>query len=54
MTQTQLQQLLSYCENCQREGWYYGNKRQFENRHAKIKAKIEAVMYGTDGDEESR
>ena len=36
MTQTQLQQILSYCDHAEREGWYYGNKEQFVARHAAI------------------
>ena len=36
LTQTQLQQLISYCEAAERDGGYYGNKAQFVARHAAI------------------
>jgi hypothetical protein len=36
MTQTQICQLLSYCEHAEREGWYYGNQAQFISRHNAI------------------
>lgn len=39
-TKTELEQLYSYCEDREREGWYYGNKKQFENRHESIKKKL--------------
>lgn len=32
-----LQQLLNYIEDRDREGWYYGNKDQFEKRHIELK-----------------
>lgn len=31
-----LDQILSYCEAADEEGWYYGNKAQFCSRHDKI------------------
>jgi hypothetical protein len=41
-----LNQLYSYIENREREGWYYGNKKQFENRHQDLKKWIsDAVEY---------
>ena len=43
-TLAELNQLLSYIENRDREGWYYGNKEQFENRHRVIKQKIEELL----------
>jgi len=30
-------QLLSYIEECEREKWYYGNKKHFEKRHSDLK-----------------
>ena len=32
-----LQQLLSYVEEREREGWYIGNREQFEKRHRELK-----------------
>lgn len=31
-----INQLLAYVENRDREGWYYGNREQFEKRHREI------------------
>lgn len=36
VTSTMLFQLISYCEYIEAEGWYYGNKHQFEARHKNI------------------
>jgi hypothetical protein len=36
LTQTQIKQLLNYCESVEREGWYYGNQYQFIARHNAI------------------
>jgi hypothetical protein len=33
LRKTHLEQLLSYIEARDRDGWYYGNKNQFEKRH---------------------
>ena len=44
LTKTELEQLLSYVEDREREGWYYGNKEQFEKRHANIKKEIELLL----------
>jgi len=32
-----IEQLASYVNNRDNEGWYYGNKAQFEKRHKEIK-----------------
>jgi len=32
-----LLQLESYADEAARQGWYYGNQKQFRERHAKIK-----------------
>lgn len=41
LTRTMLEQLQSYVEDRDRDGydggWYYGNKAQFEKQHAAIK-----------------
>lgn len=36
MKLTMLWQMRAYAESCEREGWYYGNREQFEARHTKI------------------
>ena len=41
---TELQQLLSYCEHRDREGWYYGNREQFEKRHFEITTQIQRAL----------
>jgi hypothetical protein len=39
-----LQQLLDYVEHREREGWYYGNRKQYEKRHAELKAWLEQAV----------
>jgi len=39
-----LSQLFTYVENRDREGWYYGNREQFENRHQEIKDWLLSLM----------
>ena len=41
---TELQQLLSYCEERNRQGWFYGNKEQFEKRHFEIETQIKRAL----------
>lgn len=31
-------QIMAYIEDCEEQGWYYGNKAQFEKRRDEIKA----------------
>jgi hypothetical protein len=33
---THFDQLISYAESAECEGWYYGNKDQFQKRHKEI------------------
>jgi len=41
-----LRQLLSYLEQAEEDEWYYGNREQFERRHAELKRWLEdAVQY---------
>ena len=40
----ELQQLLSYCEERDKDGWYYGSKKQFEKRHIDMKTQIEETL----------
>lgn len=39
-----LQQLLSYVEEREREGWYFGNREQFEKRHNELKEWLKAAV----------
>ena len=41
---TELQQLLSYCNARNEEGWHYGNKEQFEKRHFEIEIQIRRAL----------
>jgi len=48
LRRTHLEQLLAYVNNTEREGWYYGPKKQFLKRHQELKAWLEdAVEYAT-------
>ena len=42
-TPTEVSQLLSYCEDVEREGWYYGNREQFNKRHKNIVNKLKSL-----------
>lgn len=44
LTDAQIRQLLSYCEEREREGWYRGNKAHFEKRHKKIIEYLESLI----------
>ena len=44
LTKTELKQLLSYCNDVQEQGWYYGNKEQFEKRHFEITTQLSRVL----------
>ena len=39
-----LDQMLAYCEAADEDGWYYGNKRQFCDRHDKIVAWLKSEI----------
>ena len=41
LTKTDLEQMLKYCWWAEEEGCYYGNEKQFRNRHQKITAWLE-------------
>jgi hypothetical protein len=34
---THFAQLMQYLEDRDREGWYYGNRKQFEKRHEELR-----------------
>jgi hypothetical protein len=38
LTIHELQQLLDYAQQCENDGWYWGNKEHFRKRHDNIKA----------------
>jgi hypothetical protein len=42
LTLIELQQLLDYAQNCENDGWYWGNKEHFRKRHDNIKAWLNA------------
>ena len=42
LTRTELEQLLAYAQHSENEGWYWGNAKQFRQRHDKLKAWITA------------
>ena len=44
-------QLLSYIEEREQEGWYYGPQKQFENRHEELKIWVEGIieLLGSEG-----
>ena len=44
LTATEIDQLLSYVEDREQVGWYYGNKAQFEKRHENIKRELELLQ----------
>jgi hypothetical protein len=51
LRRTHLEQLLAYIEHRERDGWYYGNKEQFEKRHTELKGWItNAVVYANQED----
>ena len=44
LRKTHLEQLLSYVEARDQEGWYYGNKEQWEARHHDIKNWLQSAV----------
>lgn len=50
---TELDQVLSYCEHREQEGWYYGEKGMFEHRHARIKKFLNQQLAALRGEPES-
>ena len=43
LTKAEYVQLMSYIEDRDIEGWYYGNKKHFENRHKSIINKLKKL-----------
>ena len=43
-TKAELDQLISYAEHRDRDGWYYGPKAYFEKRHESILAKLQTLL----------
>ncbi len=43
---THFKQLLSYVEQQERAGWYYGNKEQFMRRHEDLKVWVKTITLG--------
>ena len=44
LRKTHFEQLLSYLKDRDNSGWYYGNKLQFEDRHAELEVWVEGVI----------
>ncbi len=44
LKQTHYEQLLSYINDAESAGWYYGNKEQFFKRHKELKEWIEKSL----------
>jgi hypothetical protein len=44
LTRPQLGQLLSYIEDAERLGWYYGCEDEFRKRHAQLKDWVELQL----------
>ncbi len=44
LTDTELQQLMTYVLDREQVGWYYGNKEQFEKRHQNIKRELDLLL----------
>lgn len=51
LRKTHFKQLLSYVEDAENLGWYYGNKKQFNQRHKDLHAWLEDIVdhAGRDG-----
>jgi len=41
---THFHQLLSYIKQREDDGWYYGNKKQFEQRHKDLQKWVEGII----------
>ena len=41
---THFQQLLSYIDQREQEGWYYGNRAQYEKRHEELRNWVEFIV----------
>jgi len=43
-TLAMINQLITYCNDVERQGWYYGDKEQFRARHKKIVQWLEQLL----------
>ena len=41
---THFEQLMTYVNECEKEGFYYGNKKQWDKRHEEIKNWLDSVI----------
>lgn len=41
---THFNQLLAYLEDREGQGWYYGNRAQFEKRHEELKVWLNGII----------
>lgn len=44
LTLAEINQLLAYCEERDRDGWYYGVREHFEKRHESIVKKLNLMI----------
>lgn len=44
LRKSHFEQLLSYLEDANREGSYYGNREEFKKRHAELTAWVQGVV----------
>jgi hypothetical protein len=44
LRKTHFHQLMSYIADRDRLGWYYGNRKQYEQRHAELKAWVQGII----------
>lgn len=44
MRKAHFKQLLSYVKHSKTEGWYYGNRIQFEKRHEEIERWVQGIV----------
>lgn len=52
LTEAEIAHLVSYCqwwENGAHGGWYYGPRKQFEDRHMRIREKLAKAQPSTSG-----
>lgn len=50
LRRTHFDQLLSYLTDREDDGWYYGNKKQFEKRHKDLREWLEGIIDQASGE----
>ncbi len=46
LTKGKIHHLLGLLETNEREGWYFGNKEQYWNRHRELEAELQLLLSG--------